>query len=788
MNKHLFVASILIGTLSGYFSKAQGPQNSNWYFGTNAGLSFSGGTIQAVTNGQLRSTEGCAARSDETGQLQFYTDGSTIWNRRHEAMPGATDLGGSGQSTQAALIVPHQASNAEFYVFSVAGNQQTGIQYARVNMTLNGGLGGLTTKNKQLAAQSTEKIATISHCNNLNHWVITHDAGTNAFRVNLLNDNGVIMPPTLYRVGSVHQQRKGYMKPSHNGRKLAVAVSDSAHGGFLEVFDFDTKTGAISNPMKWQSPETDGAYGLEFSPDNTLIYLTTLFGKTIYQLRATDLTVTARLSVQAQQTASPGIGALQLGPDARIYGTQPGETHLLAINQPNQPGPACNLVVQAVDLGGRRALAGLPPLIDTLPSLPPKLSISLEQLAGCNQFRLTSKVENLDSTYLIYAWYADGTAIDGANRPTVIPTKSGTYSLRLREIKCKDIQLQSNQVPVVLLEVNPTARAVADSCGRFLLQAHATGGTPQWTGAGIQPPRDRLDSLTVTALDGTQTYTVRVSSLTDGTCFSEKKVTVTFQQPAPYQLSQPTRSGCGDSLTVEAPPTRDWDHFQWTLPTGQTVTGGRLVARQSGQYAVKALSTSSGCSSDASLNVTLHPYPAVQLTSRLIDTCFRNIALGYLALDAGPLPNVTYRWLQAGRIVSSDPVVQAQSYGLYTLIARSSAGCETADSVRIVSSCPPTLPRAYVPDGFTPNQDGLNETLVIHSSGTERMTLTIYDRWGEVLYRSTDTPGNQAGWSTWDGTYRGQPVNNGLYLYRLEIKGTDHPDVFTRKGVIDVLR
>ena len=803
LSANWLILAVLILNFAWISAQAQTVQSHNtWYFGYNAGVTFNGGTPQSLTDGnKLHTAEGCASMSDANGQLLFYTDGSTIWNRNHDVMSGATGLGGNSQSTQSALIVPYQKSTAEFYVFSVARqNQQGGIQYSLVNMNLNGGLGGLTMKNKQLIGPSTEKITTINYCNNLNHWIITHETGSNAFQVNLLNDNGIIVPPARYNVGSTHQslsgaghataqQSKGYMKPSHDGKKLAVAVSDSIQGGFLEVFDFDNKTGAISNPVKLESPETVGAYGVEFSPDNKFIYLSTMFSKKIYQIGVDGLTINATLTVQAKNTFSKGVGALQIGPDNRIYGTQPGENYLLVINQPNQSGTACDLVSQAVSLGGRTALAGLPFSADTILKLPPKVSITLTNLGGCNNYLLSSKIENLDPAYIFYQWYADGTAVIGATSSTLRVTKSGNYLIKVRETKCEDIHLISDEVlPVVLVETNPTARLIPDSCGTFLLNAHATGGTIRWTGPGITSPRDQLDSLTISGIMGTQTFHVRVSSPNDATCFAEKDVTATFSIPSPFQLAKSTRTACGDTLIAQAIPTADWNTFSWQLPNGNTATGATIVAHQSGQYQVTAVNTKSGCQSKDTLAVTLNPIPKLQLAISQLDTCFANTSTGYLMLDAGLLPDVTYNWTKAGTTLGTTQLLKTNTYGTYAVTVRTQAGCMASDSVRIVSDCPPTLPAINIPDAFTPNQDGMNDALVIYGSGAEHMTLTIYNRWGELLYKSPDGASSPSGWATWDGTYRGQPVMSGLYIYRLEIKSVDFPDVFIQKGSVQVIR
>ena len=786
-----FVAAILLGGWLWIPAHAQATKSyTNWYFGNGAGLTFNSGTPQALTDGQLQTDEGCATISDASGQLIFYTDGRTIWNRNHAIMPGATGLGGSSTSTQSALIVPYQNSAARFYVFSVGDETgQTGVQYAIVNMTLNGGLGGLETKNTLVVASATEKITVINHCNNLNHWIITHEKGNNTFRVNLLNDNGLIPNATSYRVGSAHQQGAGYMKPSQDGRKLAVAVSGGAGtAGFVEVFDFDNKTGAITNPIKLAGPETDGAYGIEFSPDNKLLYLSSLSSKKIQQISIDGLTISATMMAQSQRNTSAGVGALQLGPDGKIYGTQPGEDYLIAISQPNQVGTGCGFASQGVYMGGKTGRYGLPFVLDEIPYLPPGLTISLTKLSGCNAFIFESKPVNLDPTYLSYEWYVGGVAVKGANGPTLRPDKSGTYSLKVRETKCRDVQEFSNEIPVILVEVNPTVKAIPDSCGTFRLASHATGGLIQWMGTGVGPDRANLDSIVVSGISGTQTYQVRVTSPIDATCSVLKDVSVSFTAPPPFQFSPATRTACGDTLRLSAIPTPDWNAFRWQSPNGNPAAGNALIARQSGLYRLTALSTATGCKSETAVTVMLNPNPVLQLTTRRIDTCFANSTADFLELNAGIVPDGVFAWTKEGSALGTNQRQTVREYGLFTVTVRTPAGCSTSDSVRIVSSCPPLPPGLSMPNAFTPNGDGLNEKLVLYVTGIEQVNLSIYNRWGEVIYTIAGTPPDQAGWETWDGTSGGQPVASGSYAYRLEMKSPTLSTPFVRRGVVEVVR
>ena len=135
------------------FSNSQGEYN-NWYFGNHAGVTFNSGSPVAVTNGALETTEGCSTISDATGNLLFHTDGMEVFDRNHNLMPNGAGLLGHSSSTQSGVIVPQPNSSNIYYVFTVdelQSNSSAPLCYSIVDMTLNGGMGDVTTsKNIQL--------------------------------------------------------------------------------------------------------------------------------------------------------------------------------------------------------------------------------------------------------------------------------------------------------------------------------------------------------------------------------------------------------------------------------------------------------------------------------------------------------------------------------------------------------------------------------------------------------------------------------------------------------------
>ena len=71
----------------------------------------------------------------------------------------------------------------------------------------------------------------------------------------------------------------------------------------------------------------------------------------------------------------------------------------------------------------------------------------------------------------------------------------------------------------------------------------------------------------------------------------------------------------------------------------------------------------------------------------------------------------------------------------------------------------------YIPSAFTPNGDGINDTFGAKGEGIQNYHLYVYNRWGQVIFESTN-PNQQ-----WDGKYAGQPAEQGTYVYQLFASG-----------------
>jgi hypothetical protein len=141
-------------------------QANIWYFGYNGetGLDFNNNPPTILRNGKISTAEGTAVMADSSGNLLFYTDGITVYDRNHNIIE--TGLFGHESSTQSALIVPHPGNENLYLIFTTDVSEwgektNRGLNYSVLDMRLNNGMGGIVLKNKNLFLNSTEKLTAV---------------------------------------------------------------------------------------------------------------------------------------------------------------------------------------------------------------------------------------------------------------------------------------------------------------------------------------------------------------------------------------------------------------------------------------------------------------------------------------------------------------------------------------------------------------------------------------------------------------------------------------------------
>ncbi len=415
-------------------------QANNWYFGLNAGLTFNTNPPSALLNGALSTSEGSAVMSDAAGNLLFYTDGILVYDRNHTTMPNGNGLLGNPSSAQSAIIIPKPGSTTNYYIFTVPENGAIGMCYSEVDITLNGGMGDVLTTNKNtlLFTPSSEKVTAVKHANDLFYWVIGKENATSTtYRAFLVDCNGV-NPTAVVSNGVVAGGNWGYLVASPNGNKLAAATSGSG----VELADFNTSTGVVSNAQNLGNLNyggyPTGNYGVAFSPNGNVLYASSI---TDWSLAQWDITAT---NIPASQTFIANLngagatrpsyrgGALQLGPDGKIYIAQVSTPFLGVINNPDVLGLGCNYAADAVNLGGRNSILGLPPFIQSFFNAGNFSFLSTNHCLGSATNFSVSGANFLDSLHWNFDDINSGTAnFSNLINPSHTFTATGTYNVRL---------------------------------------------------------------------------------------------------------------------------------------------------------------------------------------------------------------------------------------------------------------------------------------------------------------------------------------------------------------------
>jgi hypothetical protein len=340
---------------------------STTFFG-NLGLDFRPATPQPIYPINMISRESSTSICDENGDILFYTNGGNspsapsyegaIWNRNHDIMENGIlgDSSGCISSFQGAIIVPFPSNDLKstddlYYLFTkdclessfTTPNFNSGLTYAVVDISANGGDGKVISKNNVIEPYSAtsvfatahEPVAAILHGNQTDYWLFSY-TNDSLYRIQI-DANGI--------------GDKVMMIPSEGGR--ITFAPDRQHLCLnRNVYEFDAYTGDII----FIASLPGVASSLVFSPDGSKLYNNDMGTLNQYDFNQTDF-----LTSKTQITNLNYIYSMWLAPDHRIW-LYLGDADNFAgrIRCPNAQGNACDFSQQSLYLGGGKTYYGFP--------------------------------------------------------------------------------------------------------------------------------------------------------------------------------------------------------------------------------------------------------------------------------------------------------------------------------------------------------------------------------------------------------------------------------------------
>jgi gliding motility-associated-like protein len=785
--------------------------NNNWYFGDGNFLDFNTPAPTITSNGVQIATptttyciEGTSSISNTSGQLLFYSDGRTVWDKNYNQMPNGTGLNGH-RSTAQVLIVPKPGSNDIYYIFyaDFAGDAN-GFSYTEVDMSLNGGLGDVTgTKNIQLHTPSAEMMKAVIHCNGTDIWVLSHDALGNTFRAYLVTPTGVNTTAVISTIGAPFPSvftGTSYMTCRKDGKKIAINMDTT-----FEIYDFDNQNGTLCSPI---SVPTNGfgGYGIEYSEDGTKIYIS---DNNLYQFDVSSNNAATIASTKVTYAMTEP-AAIMRGPDNKIYvaggcdyydtqtQTMYSARDIHVIQNPNLAGTAASNLVMNVFATPRECGIGLPTIFiptQTTSTCGPVLTANASVSNNTICINDCVNYTNLSlGPAVSYIWtFAGGTptTFSGLNPPQVCYAVAGNYITTLDITDCAGntstinltITVENCISPVASFTPSQTILCEGD-CINFT--ENSTGvniNSWSWTFAGGIPLNFNGSNPGQVCFNSAGTYNVTLTITDDnGTGDSTMVITVNACIPPTSDFSISDDEICEGECVSFTDLSSEATNWNWIFNGGSpnsstTQNPGIICFNTNGVYTVELTVTNSYGSNTIVKTITVHSNPTINLGSDIV-------------LDQGDEVTITatgssgqYSWTPQNIFSCSN--CNSQTFlpnASITVIASiiDLNGCSASDEILI------TVDNDYIifsPNSFTPGTDGLNDGFgPVCNFDIDDYNLMIFSRWGEVVFESKNIN------NFWYGKIKGEDAPSGIYVWKISGRVAFTYEYINEIGHVNIIR
>lgn len=375
-----------------------------------------------------------------------------------------------------------------------------------------------------------------------------------------------------------------------------------------------------------------------------------------------------------------------------------------------------------------------------------------------------------------------GIANSGTISGCIIPcnTPSGT-AYRIRVISSSppligsdngaDLTIDSSVIASVSITANPGNTICAGQFVTFTANTTNEGSTPsyQWQVNGLNAGSN---SSLFTSSSLTNGASVTVTLTSSFPCASPVSVVSTPVIITVNSCNEPVadfsgtpramcQAGCVNftDQSTNSPTTWSWQ-FPGASPSTSTVQNPVNICYSSiGAYDVTLISSNASGSDTLTqlAYISVGDTAQVAITGNLVINSCEKTELTAVPSDGtytwGPDVNLSGT---SGATVTAAPITTQQYWVTYT----SPEGCTDSDTVTVMVT---DINTYFLPTALTPNGDGINDEIHLHGRGIESFSLKIFDRIGEQVFQTTSME------KGWNGKLLGVPMNDGVFIYTLNI-------------------
>ncbi|MBK8416190.1 MAG: gliding motility-associated C-terminal domain-containing protein [Bacteroidetes bacterium] len=352
---------------------------------------------------------------------------------------------------------------------------------------------------------------------------------------------------------------------------------------------------------------------------------------------------------------------------------------------------------------------------------------------------------------------------NGATTGTISGLTVGTYTVSVTDSKgcpyTETATITEPASPVSISGTTTVANCLSGIGGSVTISI--SGGTPQylinWSNGAIS---QNLPDV------GAGNYTVSVTDANG--CTAQQTFTVGNSSEFEITPGTPTTI-CAGEMAILVADSVAGGVYQWYYQGNPLngATGNVFETPAAGFYAV-SVTTPCGTFFTDSIEVIVKSIENVSISNNQIICPPEQVQL----FASG---GVTYQWSPDTNITFTnvpDPIVNPLITTTYSVLITNEHGCKTTLSVEVAVVCD----SLFVPNGFSPNDDGTNDGFVI--DGIENYPgnkLWVYNRWGNLIYKAKDYDNKWDGVANVSGIYMGKKLPSGTYYFILDLNDGSKP-------------
>jgi len=421
--------------------------------------------------------------------------------------------------------------------------------------------------------------------------------------------------------------------------------------------------------------------------------------------------------------------------------------------------------------------------------LIPNAEFLVDQNIGCVDFAVT--FDNFSSASDSYLWdFGNGDTTSVIFNPTVIYDTVGVFNVYLYVTDSICLLTDTAEITITVydsLELYTTPDQIYCDPTALDITAYTNGTANTFIWSSNNAFTDTLNTditdsvYTVTPTTST-TYYVRVEN---SGCFRIDSVVVDFIG-ASVVLSGDTEICSGDTTLITLTSSNPAIIFTYVWSPDSVIvtpsnTNQVYVQPHVNQFINVIATSNSGCVVYDSIFIEVD-YLADGLAVATASDYY--IPEGSEVTLFGEPSGYSYQWsplagLETPNAQNTIALVSESTTYLFTII---DGNCAKSDTVKILTY--PYVcdePYLFVPNAFSPNDDGENDVLFVRGPLIKEMVFRIYDRWGELIFESFDRA------TGWDGLFRGKPMDPDVYDYYLKVTCIDEVETII-KGNITLLK